>query len=530
METLPNTMHAALQGNLPYADLLDVDLFMGISAPDWASFTEQPFVGIGVDAALQHTVEGSVWDRHNSSPLPATAQLPDTQSRTNSSLGLWQGSPVHLLNSQVQAQHVNQRLRDVYTYMMNGIAVRYLDYHSNLFAGSYKYSIQCEQSAISSTAAELHPVAQLIKPPSWKNGNYQIVSASPLQSATPESLTGQINTVTMIGVARFLDNFGPMYGNRMGQQARSEIERTLIAVLQAFALQHLPSDQPEGMLAQLSENLTTTNQGSTAGDPSATTTQLFMTAWFKAHSQLVSTRHIRSFVRLYSIFLFQMTSRPNVANSTGHYDAGPLELLNDGLIQMQELQDMVGEYCKSFADHSIYRFLLHSSSGILHWFGYLRDTIDSVTHDRPCVLADAPLKSPGVFLGFLVSLILIYTTGSLLSGHSAPDWQQQQPASFDQEVTQNCQNAAGDLFCVYRSVIRLRQNLSVEIDVADSRAIRTAVAMAFAVFEEFIATYEAWFQQCLLSFFMLSEQSKLASGELSTSQFPWFKRANQALL
>jgi hypothetical protein len=219
---------------------------------------------------------------------------------------------------------------------------------------------------------------------------------------TPESLANQISKVTMIGVARFLDNFGPLYGNVIDQRARSQNERTLTAVLQAFALQYLPSRQAEGPLAQFHESLDSNSQSSEStagpGDRGANSLNVFTSAWFNAHSQLVSSIENRSFVRLYSVFLFLMTSVPEEATTTQTYENTPLALLDDGLRQMEELQALVEDYCEHLGRQSIYRFLLQSSIGIIRWYAYLRDTIDSVLHERPCMLADAPLRSKGTKL------------------------------------------------------------------------------------------------------------------------------------
>ncbi len=101
--------------------------------------------------------------------------------------------------------------------------------------------------------------------------------------------------------------------------------------------------------------------------------------------------------------------------------------------------------------------------------------------------------------------------GSLLSGHDAPQWQQ--PALFDQEVTRNCQNAAGDLFRVFRGITHLRQSLLTNCMPFDIIAIRNAVTFAMGTVDEFALTYGPWLDQCVLSFYILSEKSKLASGK-----------------
>jgi hypothetical protein len=206
--------------------------------------------------------------------------------------------------------------------------------------------------------------------------------------------------VTMIGVARFLDNFGPLYGNFMDQKSRSQNERTLTAVLQAFALQYLPSKQIESSLAQFYPGLDPETEGSDShpipDDTSANSSHVvFTTAWFSAHSQLVKSKPHRSFIRLFSVFIFQMTCVPGEAASIHSYEDTPLGLLDHALGQMDELKGLVEDYCEHLGRQSIYRFLLQSSVGIMRWWAYLRDTIDSVLHDRPCMMENAPRKSSG---------------------------------------------------------------------------------------------------------------------------------------
>ncbi|KAJ9607985.1 hypothetical protein H2200_008064 [Cladophialophora chaetospira] len=380
---------------------------------------------------------------------------------------------------------------------MSGIAIRYLDYNCNLFAGPYKYSFEADQSNSSALSKSgVQPVANAFTA-RWRKNSSELPSDIQLQSMTPESLAGQISKVTMVGVARFLDNFGPLYGNAIDQKARNQNERTLTAVLQAFSLQYLPSKQAEGPLAHFYETLNSNNRPpdpySNPGDRSTNSLHVFTSAWFNAHSHLISSKETPSFLRLYSVFLFLMTSVPVNAISALSLENTPLALLDDALRQMDQLQGMVEDYCEHLGRQSIYRFLLQSSVGIIRWFAYLRDTIDSVLNERRCILEDAPLRS----------------IGSLLSGHMAPQWQQ--PAIFDRDVPRNCQDAAGDLFRVFRGVTHLRQTLIAAGAPFDMHVTRNAATFALGTFDEFAMTYGPWLDQCVISFYLLSEKSKLAS-------------------
>lgn len=73
-----------------------------------------------------------------------------------------------------------------------------------------------------------------------------------------EDLAAQlINKVTMLGMARFLDNFGSRYGNVLESTGRKQDEYILTATLQAFALpfaptpkrQQIPAQNPQSLIA-----------------------------------------------------------------------------------------------------------------------------------------------------------------------------------------------------------------------------------------------------------------------------------------
>ncbi|OAP60575.1 hypothetical protein AYL99_05577 [Fonsecaea erecta] len=493
------TAQNALWNGIPHTGFLDVDMFMGNLVSEWTNLESQVLTSEAQAAEQYQTSNTSASTVHSStSHYQTPPRSPnDLFARRNSTLGLWRGSPIHLLNSSVEIQRINQSLGEVYNSMMSGIAIRYLDYNCNLFAGSYKYSFDPDQSNPSTLDINGGQSVNNALTPPWKKAIVDTNGPQVDANMAPEKLARQINKVTMIGVARFLDNFGALYSNVIDQKTRSQNERTLIAVLQAFALQFAPSRQAEGPLARFFDNPQGGSQCSTSdampGDRSTNSQHVFTAAWFNAHSHMVSSRRIRSFVKLYSVFLFLMTSVPPEAASIPCYEDTPLGLLDNALRQMEELQGLVQSYCGHLGRQSIYRFLLLSSVGIIRWYGYLRDTIDSVLHERPCMLEDAPPRSKG----------------TLLSGHLTPDWQQ--PDLFDQEVPKHCQNAAGDLFRAYRGTINLRQILLTGDTTYDIPTLRSAITLAMAINDEFALTYGSWLQQCNISFFLLSEKSKLAS-------------------
>jgi hypothetical protein len=315
---------------------------------------------------------------------PTVPAMP--QNSASSALGLWSGSPINLLNSRVEQQYINENLGDVYNSMMSGIAIRYLESKTNLFAdGSSKYTFDETDSSVSDTATSASDTKSQMVWPSWKRG-LSAENVSRLQPLTPEQLSSHMKNITMVGVARFLDNFAQLYGNVMSRQVRQQHDETLVAVLYAFALQYAPSRDFQHLPTSL-EGLRPKNEGQNNN------LQFFTTAWFRAHARLVATKQHRSFLRLYAMFMFQMTCMPPHAMSIVSPGETPLELLDDSLRDLQSLQCLVEKYCEDLSSHSVYRFLLHNSVDIIRWFGYLRDTIDALLYERSCVLPDVPTAS-----------------------------------------------------------------------------------------------------------------------------------------
>jgi hypothetical protein len=106
--------------------------------------------------------------------------------------------------------------------------------------------------------------------------------------------------------------------------------------------------------------------------------------------------------------------------------------------------------------------------------------------------------------------LLTISQGSFLSGRAPLEWQE--PTTFDREVPRACQTASGDLFRVFRAAINLRQALLRHSTGADVDAIRRRITFALGAFEEFSLVYDSWLSQCVMSFYLLSDKSKLASG------------------
>lgn len=377
------------------------NMFLGNLASEWAQLMSG--VGVPVDNAINYTAPVSDKtaisnDTQSSRPSTGRALSPVFTKRV---LGPWRGSPIHLLNSSMELHLVNQNLGEVYGSMMSGITTRYLDYNCNLFAGSYRYSFDADCAEVLGSKQDTDHMLAKNRMPTWKRsstGTRTVTLQNPGFSL--EGLASQINKVTMLGIARFLDNFGSLYGNLLEPKRRKQDEFTLTATLQAFSLQFAPAPQKEGR--KFTERKTfkcvpdMSTVDSTAGTGYSKSPHVFAAAWRNAYELLVASMDTRSFVHLYAVFLFQMTTVPPEATLSKSFDVSPLDIADLALCQMQELHGLIDDYCENLDARSTYRFLLDSSLRIFNWYAYLRDTIASMLHPKACILEDAPLKLKGV--------------------------------------------------------------------------------------------------------------------------------------
>lgn len=398
----------------PFPDhgLPGVNMFLENLASEWAQLMtgERVPVDNATDCTESTIVESAALKGANG----ARRWSGGSPAHPKGLLGSWRGSPIHLLNSSMELHLVNQNLGDIYGCMMSGIATRYLDYNCNLFAGSYRYSFDVECADVPGSRKGTDHFLARTYTPAWKRSSSTAQAvAVPDPAYSLDDLAAQINKVTMMGIARFLDNFGPLYGNVLGPKARKQDECTLTATLQAFSLQFAPAPKKEARTTTLNEpfeSVLGSAVDENVGTDHSKSSHVFAAAWFNAYKLLMESMHTRSFIHLYAVFLFQMTTVPPEASLSDKVDVSPLEMVDLALKQMRELHSLIDEYCEHLEPRSIYRFLLHSSLSIFNWYAYLRDTIASVLTPRTCILEDAPLKLKGTIAVEIVCVLLL--TGS----------------------------------------------------------------------------------------------------------------------
>jgi hypothetical protein len=319
---------------------------------------------------------GEKWDFLMPELTALTSFTPNPSSNQYTP-GLWSGSPIQLLNSTITTTFWGDYLDDIYKSMMNGIESRYLAYTCNLYSPTGKYSFDDGEEEVEEY------------PPSSSSSN---TVASLELSGLSRSPEENSRKVTFVGLARFLDHFGHLYGNKLDKQTKREDEEILIAVKSAFALQWLDCGEPSTKTSPLNNAIHDDEPRSR--HPGVSNARFFATAWFNARSRILNASPHRSFTRVYTIFLFHITNLPAEAESYSQEVNG---YLRSGLQDFLALKQAVEDFCEHMSPTSTYRMLLESSLKIFHWFGYVRDTMASTVFDRECILPDAPLR-PGLLI------------------------------------------------------------------------------------------------------------------------------------
>ena len=305
--------------------------------------------------------------------------------------GFWSGSPIKLLNSSFTANLVGASLDDTYRSMIYGMESRYLAYACNPFASSHNYCFSEENQHMSPSELGTQSLApQAPRDPNASNHALQSFSNTPNPSVlfdffnlpgSPKISEQEVTKVTFVGLARFLDHFSNLYGNKLDRQTRKENEYALVAAQQAFALQWSPCDT----LRTKSSISASTHQKY----PLTNNSQIFAASWFSVRSRILDIKPHRSFTLIYAMLLFHMTSAPGEAKDA---TTEKNHVLGQCLHQLLGLKDLVEGYCKHLGRTSTYRMLLESSLKVFQWFAYIKDTMASIVSDRDCILPDASVE------------------------------------------------------------------------------------------------------------------------------------------
>ena len=399
--------------------------------------------------------------------------------------GCWRGSPVLLLNSSIASTFFTAHTNRVYDCMFTGTSLRFLAYVCNPLAGQYKYSILNEGSRTmlpgrpraakdeQRTTAKTDANRSLV--PTGPDENAQDVLLSNSTSRQPTSAQTLPWQVTLVGVAQFLDHFGIFYGNNLDTSAKHLVSDGLAASVQAFALQWLPVDHDE--------------------DTDHPNRMIFRNAWFRAYNLIYNSKRIPCYVRLYSLFLLDMTAAPSdLVKLTPEH---PHKLLQHGLLQLETLEERVSKYCSSLRDISIYKHLLESSKRIFSWYALVRDTVSSYLAREPCVLQR---DLPG---------LMTQTIGS----HFLNEIQQTHLLEFEALVPDICRSGTLQVLCLWRAIARIRQKLVVD-GRNDQSTLSTDLKACTERIDEFARHYGPTLARCIVNFEKISETSQLATAFL----------------
>ncbi|KAF3407855.1 hypothetical protein DPV78_001137 [Talaromyces pinophilus] len=323
-------------------------------------------------------------------------------------------SPIRLLNSQLDATILDDRLVRIHNAIITGCASRFADYNCNLFATASRYRIE-----------------------GWDGASTQ--NRSP-QSELGVAPMGVACTLTAIGAVRFLDHFGGLYGNQLSAAARKQSDAALKAVLRTFSLQWL-----------------STSEGKPAADSTRDASRnAFYDSWFKAREILRDVQSVRSFRIVYAILLFDGIATPTQASARSLH-----EFLDTGLQTLSLLDALVKKYCTTLGVHSTYGMLLETSMTLVRWGGYIRDIGASLTTYRQCTLP--PVSCHGK---------------ELFTMESAFDWLKPQnlPSDLDARIPSICQKAVAEAFSLWRQIVEVKNFLHRGLPSACLETIASTVA------------------------------------------------------
>lgn len=409
------------------------------------------------------------------------------------------------LNASFAYKNMTQWLATVNNQMITATTSTYLHYYCNHLAGKSFYDLEGESADIIFS----------------RQAGLQVCERTPLDSRVPNEM-GKVN---LLGAARLLDKFSVFYDKRAGSTDRKLDEKVLAAVLQAFALQWLPSDgaiEPE-MSDWIHHFGKASSQGHKGEQASLASTSLFLQAWFNARDLLLKVRSERSFVLIYANFLFDMIIVPT---DLSHNDRGQInQKLDHSLKDLGELEQLVRESCDWLVDSSFYAPLLQSSITLFHWFAYVRDTVAAFMSERECVMKDADLEG----LEFPPDILVTNNRTAFKSvcdvDHNpfyeslalSPDTE---PGVFenDQNIPTLCRKAASAVFNMWRLVLRLRSLLKTsELDGTERSSDCSAIfRMLDAAIQDFDLKYDPSLKGYLESSEEISAKSTMDCGTFST--------------
>ncbi|KAJ5822559.1 hypothetical protein N7447_004899 [Penicillium robsamsonii] len=378
-------------------------------------------------------------------------------------VGLSFSSPIHLLNSGIDAKIFGDRLARIYEAIATASASRFLDYDCNLYATGSRYRMGDSDSGSSNGSAPARSTVDS-------------TAISP-RYGLPVSSQALPYDISLLGSVRFLDHLGDLYGNRLNSVARKKSDETFKAVLRVFSMQWLPSSAHD----HSSRNL----KSGEAGDSSL---DAFIDAWVRARSLLSDACEVRSFRVVLATLMFVGIVIPT--KITDREDLAPNHFLDTALQKLSYLDGLVTQYCANLGPSSTYGALAEASLSIVRWTAYIRDTGAALAMDRKCKLPD------------------IWGTTKVLSNKDAVAALavSQNILELDINVQHICRKASAETFCVWRQIINIKTVATQTYGTVNERSSSTieAIKLSVAAVRDFSETFQPFILHCIKNFHCLS--------------------------
>lgn len=433
-------------------------------------------------------------------------------------------SPMQLLNASITASTANNILSSLYDKALAGASSRFLNFSCNSLAGIHLYCLGDENSSQELAATSYQQRGNDLCPGLNSKVSAHSAAEGRMNQATSTlaaSYYGPSQVMTVLGVVRFLDHFGELYGNKVDSADLRESSDVLRFVVQAFSMQWLPrsditaDDVGQGKLYQ--EPLTSCN-------PSESGTRVFLETWFRARSALLNARSKCSFKMIFAAFLFNMTVRPTGHPMNNTNVGQPHEFLDESLNHLSVLDGLVQNYCKILGSTSTYAKYMCSCLNVMRWFGRIRDTVSSFMGGRECRLSDCLDPYGGESLPS-ASINLSSETHTIFSV-DAFDFGAPSPVAAtadldnpsDPQIHEICQIMMFHIFQNWRRTLRVKANFEKEELAMPSimSQISDNITSAIAGTIEFDRMFGRFLQDCQQRFSSLSPAYRTSSG-MSTS-------------
>ncbi|OQE34911.1 hypothetical protein PENCOP_c015G07646 [Penicillium coprophilum] len=385
-------------------------------------------------------------------------------------VGLSFSSPIHLLNSGIDAKIFGDRLVRIYEAIATASASRFLDYDCNLYATGSRYRLADGDPGSSNGSA---PARSTVNPTA-------IHPRYPLPVSSQEIPY----EISLVGSVRFLDHLGDLYGNRLDSAARKKSDETFKVVLRAFSMQWLPS-LPSFELNSAYDHF--------PGNPNCEETRdesslnAFIDVWVRARSLLNDAHEIRSFRVVLAALMFVGIVTPT--KITDREDLIPNHFLDAALQKLSYLDGLVTQYCANLGPSSTYGPLAEASLSIVRWTAYIRDTGAALAMDRQCKLPD------------LWGTTKVFSNKEAVAALAVSE----NILELDINVQPICRKASAETFCVWRKIINIKHVASLHgtINERFSSTIE-AIKLSVAAVRDFNQSFQPFIFHCIKNFHCLS--------------------------